>query len=237
MFGGLAMQFGRKRVLAVMSLPFSMFWVLTVFAKSVQTMFITAFFAGFCVSIIAMVTQVYVSEIASPDIRGFLSAIQKVAGHVGFLISFSLGAYLDWRQLAMLVAVAPIMLFVTVIYIPETPSYLVLKGKDDEAYRALQFLRGPNSSVSLELETIRSNIRVSRMNTEPLSPRSRFNLSGLTSSLKNGKDCWFLLGNSIKSIGDNVKAGLRNARLIKPILITCGLMVFQRFTGEWALIN
>lgn len=58
-----------------------------------------------------------------------------MAGHLGILISFTLGAYLDWRQLAMLVAVAPIMLFVTVIYVPETPSFLLLKGRDDEAYR------------------------------------------------------------------------------------------------------
>lgn len=135
MFGGLAMQFGRKRVLTVMSLPFSLSWILTVFAKSVQTMYVTAFLGGFACSIIAMVTQVYVSEISSPDIRGFLSAIQKMAGHLGFLISFSLGAYLDWRQLAMLVSIAPIMLFLTVIYIPETPSYLMLKGRDEEAFR------------------------------------------------------------------------------------------------------
>lgn len=157
------MQYGRKRILAFMSLPFSLSWIITVFAKSVETMFMTAFFGGFCCSIISMVTQVifefithpifpikciclsffscflpkkvYISEISSPDIRGFLSAIQKIAGHLGFLISFSLGAYLDWRQLAMLVSVAPIMLFLTVIYVPETPSYLVLKGRDEDAYR------------------------------------------------------------------------------------------------------
>lgn len=58
MFGGLAMQHGRKRVLAIMSIPFSFSWVLTVFAKSVDTMFLTAFFGGFCCAIISMVTQV-----------------------------------------------------------------------------------------------------------------------------------------------------------------------------------
>lgn len=79
--------------------------------------------------------KVYISEIASPDIRGSLSAIQKIAGHVGVLISFTLGAYLDWRQLAMLIAIAPLLLFITVINIPETPSFLVLNGRDAEAYR------------------------------------------------------------------------------------------------------
>lgn len=135
MFSGVLMQYGRKRILALMSLPFSASWILTVFAQSVQTMFFTAFIGGFCCSIVSSVVQVYISEIASPDIRGFLSAIQKIAGHFGILISYLLGAVLDWRQLAMLVSVAPMMLFVTVIYIPETPSYLVLHGRDEEAYR------------------------------------------------------------------------------------------------------
>lgn len=140
MFGGLAMQHGRRKVLALMSLPFSLSWILTVFAKSVETMFLTSFMGGFCCAIVSMVTQVYISEISSPDIRGFLSAIQKVAGHLGILISYLLGAYLDWRQLAMLVSVAPMMLFITVIYIPETPSFLVLKGCDEDAYRFVLFI-------------------------------------------------------------------------------------------------
>ena len=58
MFGGLAMQYGRKKVLALMSLPFSISWILTVFAKSVETMFMTAFIGGFCCAIVSMVTQV-----------------------------------------------------------------------------------------------------------------------------------------------------------------------------------
>lgn len=91
----------------------------------------------------------YISEIASPDVRGFLSAIQKIAGHLGILISFSLGAYLDWRQLAMLVSIAPMLLFLTVIYIPETPSFLVLNGRDDEAYR-FAFTGFINLEVSIE---------------------------------------------------------------------------------------
>lgn len=39
-------------------------------------------------------------------------------------------------------------------------------------------------------------------------------------------------GLPIKSIVTNVKSALKNARLVKPILVTCGLMIFQRFTGK-----
>jgi hypothetical protein len=56
--------------------------------------------------------QVYISEIAGPDIRGCLSAVLKIFGHIGVLISFAIGAYLDWRQLAFVIAGAPLMLLV-----------------------------------------------------------------------------------------------------------------------------
>lgn len=230
LFGGLAMQHGRKKILAIMSIPFSLSWILTVFAKSVETMFVTAFLGGFCCSIVSMVTQVYISEISSPEIRGFLSAIQKIAGYLGILISYTLGAYLDWRQLAMLVSVAPMMLFITVIYVPETPSFLILKGHDDEAYRSLQWLRGPNKNVELELETIRSNIRTSKLftnNNQLTSLGGRFQT--ITS---NG----FMNRTSICGVYSNIKSVLRNVRLVKPVLITCGLMVFQRFTGNYLFI-
>ncbi|XP_053677720.1 facilitated trehalose transporter Tret1-1-like [Anopheles nili] len=243
MFGGLAMQYGRKRVLTLMSLPFSISWILTMFAKSVETMFFTAFVGGFCCAIVSTVAQVYVSEIASPDIRGFLSAIQKIAGHFGMLISYLLGAYLDWRQLALLIAMAPIMLFISVIYIPETPSFLVLRGCDDEAHRSLQWLRGPHKNVELELDTIRSNVRTTRMNLLNRIGSSTTGNGAVGTGTGTTTDQSVPIGDhrrglryyiemiSFEAIVSNVKSVLRNARLVKPILITCGLMIFQRFTG------
>lgn len=37
---------------------------------------------------------------------------------------------------------------------------------------------------------------------------------------------------SFETLYLNIKSVLRNARLIKPITITCGLMIFQRLTGD-----
>lgn len=146
-----------------------------------------------------------------------------MAGHLGVLISYLLGAYLDWRQLAMLVSVAPIMLFISVIYIPETPSFLVLNGQVDDAYRSLQWLRGSHKNVEVELDTIRLNVRNAR--TKDLTPITPFATDGFMTRL------------SLRSIITNIKAVMKNVRLLKPISITCGLMFFQRFTGECLLFS
>lgn len=57
-FGGIAMRFGRKRVLVFTSIPFSASWFVTVFANSVEVMFATGFVGGFCCAIVLLVSQV-----------------------------------------------------------------------------------------------------------------------------------------------------------------------------------
>ncbi|XKL64296.1 hypothetical protein PGB90_004382 [Kerria lacca] len=196
-FGGLAMKYGRKNVLLATAVPFSISWILTLFAINVEMMYATSFIAGFCCAIILTVSQVYISEISDPNIRGCLSAILKVFNQVGVLISFIMGAYLNWRQLAMAISLAPVALFFTILYVPETPSYLVLTGRFDEAAESLQWLRGGTCyEIHKELVTIKNNvIRMRRRNSQ----------YGNFSDIVN--------------------------KLWHPILITCCLMFFQRFSG------
>ncbi|XP_060807841.1 facilitated trehalose transporter Tret1 [Amyelois transitella] len=209
MAGGAAMRHGRRRVLSLAAAPCSLSWLLTVLATSVRMMCITAFLGGFCCSILTMLSQVYISEISVPDIRGCLSAVLKIVGHLGVLFSFTIGAYLDWQQLALCISAAPLLLFCTVLYIPETPSYLVLIGKDEEAYKSLLWLRGPNSDVAQELATIRNNVLASK------------NFSQRQSQMSGSQ---FINSLDVRTMN----------RLLGPILVTCGLMMFQRFSGAHA---
>lgn len=140
----------------------------------------------------------YVTEIAVPEIRGCLSSVLKILSQIGILISFSVGAYLNWYQLALVVAAAPIFLFMALLFVPETPSCLLLREKEEEAAKSLQWLRGPDADIRQELATIRTNILASKHYHDGRTGRFKVLLS---------------------------------KRLTRPVLITCGLMFFQRFTG------
>ncbi|KAK2582894.1 hypothetical protein KPH14_008968 [Odynerus spinipes] len=162
MIGDWIMRRGRRLALRVTSLPLAAAWILTGVAPCVEVVYCTSFVGGLCCSVITMVAQVYISEISMPGIRGCLSAMLKVLGHVGVLLSYIAGTYLNWRQSALLVAVAPSMLFLGTLFIPETPSYLVLNGKDEEAASSLQWLRGEQVDIRHELQVIKTNILASR---------------------------------------------------------------------------
>lgn len=192
--GGLAMKLGRKRTLFMVAFPFSLFWLLTVFATCVQMVYASSFLCGICSAIVSLVTPVYISEIAHPDIRGGLCSVAKLSTNVGMLLSFMLGVYLDWRKLAIVASIAPALLFACVLIIPETPSYLLYRNRESEARASLEWLRG-GQDISRELATMKANIDAMR-EQEIIS--------------------WY--------------KELRRD-LIKPILITCGLMVFQKFSG------
>ena len=140
--------------------------------------------------------QVYISEISCAHLRGRLSSCLKIFSHAGLLTSYLLGAWLDWRQLALVCGAAPLMLLVTVQYSPETPSYLMYCGKVEQARASLQWLRGDSGDVSEELAVIQINIDKTRAEAayRPL--------------------CSVIL-----------------PRLVKPLLLTCSVMFFTRFSG------
>lgn len=123
---------------------------------------------------------------------------------------------------------------------------------------SLQWLRGPHKNVEIELDTIRSNVRTSRINLlnrmSTLASTTSVPNGGTTSQQlpthlqdpqqqhQNGNRVSARLSQIVRScqlprvsfdtVVSNVKAVMRNARLVKPVSITCGLMIFQRFTGR-----
>ncbi|XP_047495380.1 facilitated trehalose transporter Tret1-2 homolog [Penaeus chinensis] len=193
--GGMAIRFGRKRVLCAVAIPFALSWLLTVIAWNVSVLYVAALMGGVCSAVIAVVTPVYISEIAHPEIRGCLCALAKLSSNIGMLLAYLLGAFLNWRELATVTAVAPVCLFLAALFIPETPSFLLYRGRDTEAANALRWLRGSEADVARELTNMKANIATLRRETDPCPQR----------------------------------AAPRD--LLRPLFITCGLMVFQKFSG------
>ncbi|CAB4058587.1 TRET1 [Lepeophtheirus salmonis] len=208
-FSSLILKHGRRRILLFVSLPFSLSWLLTTIASNVEMIYVTAFAVGFCSSIVQLATQVYISEIAHPSIRASLCSSSKVFSQVGLLTSFALGAWLNWRQLAIVCAIGPIMTFIAALNVPETPSFLVFTNQDKRAERSLRWLRGAsyythdafdddNMGVSEELATLHANIRMKREQRSCCSKK------------------------------------VVMSQLFRPLSITCGVMFFTRFSGVTA---
>jgi hypothetical protein len=53
-----------------------------------------------------------------------------------------MGSLVSWSHLSLISAVIPALFTVCVLFIPESPYYLLAHGKTDEAMKSLKWLRG-----------------------------------------------------------------------------------------------
>jgi facilitated trehalose transporter len=74
------------------------------------------------------------------------------------LTAWGLGYFLNWRISAYTLVIPPILLTFFAFILPETPYWLIEKGKIEEAKKSLQFVRGAKYDITDELsEIIRGN--------------------------------------------------------------------------------
>lgn len=73
---------------------------------------------------------------------------------VGILIAYGAGIIMDWSQLAFLGSSLAAPFIISMLLIPETPRWYVSRNKEEDARKALQWLRGKQADVEPELKGI-----------------------------------------------------------------------------------
>ena len=71
----------------------------------------------------------YVREISQDDIRGVLGSFIILFQNIGILAMFAMGAYLDYYTVLWIVVWVPVLNFVMMIRAPESPAFLVKRGR------------------------------------------------------------------------------------------------------------
>lgn len=101
------------------------------------------------------------AECADSEFRGVTINVGYVSLSIGFLLTFALGAVMDWRLLAWSGVVLPIITLIGTLILPESPIWLIRHGKIERAYKNLLWLRGDPNIARNEL-----NENLSRVNQE-----------------------------------------------------------------------
>lgn len=123
----------------------------------VSLLYVARFLHGAAMAMSLIVSPSYVGEMASTPVRGSLSLVLELTYSVGLLLSFTVGWVADYYTLAAVGAAIPVVAGVLMTFVPESPYYLMMTGKPDEAAAALRRLRdaGDESAFGRELELIR----------------------------------------------------------------------------------
>jgi SP family sugar:H+ symporter-like MFS transporter len=144
--GRLSDRLGRRRLIIMAAIVFTLGALLAAFAPSVTVLIAARVIIGLGVGSAALVVPLYLSEIAPTEIRGAISSLNQLMIVSGILVAFIVNAILassgNWRLMLGLAAVPSLILLVGMLFMPETPRYLVHAGEEEEAHEVLEDLPG-----------------------------------------------------------------------------------------------
>lgn len=160
--GTLADKYGRRSILLVAAV----FFIISAWGSGISTasmeFILYRIIGGLAVGAASVLAPAYISEIAPARYRGTLTTVQQVAIILGlfcaFISNYILADYagvstailfLDyeaWRWMFWMELIPAILFFVTLLFIPESPRYLVFSRQDENAKQTLAKLYGAGNA-------------------------------------------------------------------------------------------
>ncbi|KAJ8924980.1 hypothetical protein NQ315_001145 [Exocentrus adspersus] len=150
--------FGRKKTILGTSVPFFIAWIMIALAKSVIVLHIARFIAGIADGVTFTVVPMYIGEISDAKVRGLLGSSCSALWIGGFLLINVIGSYLSISTTALVSSIVPLLAFVTFIWMPESPYYLLMRERVKEAKASLRKFRGVQD-VDEEIERMSTYIQ------------------------------------------------------------------------------
>jgi sugar porter (SP) family MFS transporter len=143
----IADRFGRRIAIFTGSVIAALGGALQGGADNIATMVIGRLFAGFAVGMLSATIPNYCSEVAPPSVRGLLAGMQQwmlglgfvVAQWVGYGSSKATGPF-SWRFPLSLQVLPAIILGAGILFLPESPRWLLEHEKSEQAKRTLETL-------------------------------------------------------------------------------------------------
>ncbi|ONK71044.1 uncharacterized protein A4U43_C04F4130 [Asparagus officinalis] len=140
---------GRRPMLIISSVLYFLGGLMMLWAPNVYMLLIARLIDGFGIGLAVTLVPVYISETAPADIRGLLNTLPQFSGSGGMFLSYcmvftmSLMPQPNWRVMLGVLSIPSLIYFaLTIFYLPESPRWLVSKGRMAEAKKVLQRLRG-----------------------------------------------------------------------------------------------
>ncbi|CAH1716649.1 unnamed protein product [Aphis gossypii] len=164
--GKCADMFGRKPVILCLTIPFITSWTIIYFATDVWMLYVARLIAGSCLGGITATVPMYIGEIAESSIRGELCSYVQLNVTLGILYVYAIGPFVNYYSLAIMCGILPLIWFMLVLLvIPESPMYLLKRGRKEDAEKALVWLRGKDYDIASEMETLQLHIEESKKHT------------------------------------------------------------------------
>ncbi|QDS67451.1 hypothetical protein FKW77_000590 [Venturia effusa] len=229
--GPIADRYSRRWSILLANVIFLTGSIIQCAAVNVPMIFVGRFVAGVSIGQLSMVVPLYISELAPPNLRGGLVALQQLGITVGIMVAFWLDygtqhiggtgdgqSQIAWRLPLALQIVPSLILAGGTFFLPYSPRWLMEKGREDEAFTTLVRLRrvAPDDyRVKMELLEIKAATTFDR---ETSNARLNHVESRIAKSIRQYLELFTV------------------RTLSRRLFIACFLQIIQQFTGINAII-
>ena len=177
--GLLSDNLGRKLTMLISATMFSISAIGCAVCADFAQLVVFRMIGGFGIGVVSIVSPIYISEVAVPEKRGTLVSLYQLAITIGFLLAYLVnylilkGATLDatdpalgsrmmnneyWRGMLGSETIPDLLFFIVIFFIPESPRWLIVKGKEDKALGVLQRIYLEPEGAKEQLEATRASI-------------------------------------------------------------------------------
>lgn len=155
-------KIGRRKTFLLTALIFIAGSIGCFLSRSVSQLIISRMLVGCSIGIVSFVGPLYLSEISPKEKRGQIVSFHQLAITFGILFSylinyFCAGLESNWRYMLLFGAAPALVLFIAMLIQNDTPRWLVLKGRNEEAKKVLLKFDN-NSNVENEIEEIKGTL-------------------------------------------------------------------------------
>ena len=150
--GQVSDRLGRRKNILILAVIFLVGTMGCVLAPNYEVLALFRFILGVAVGGASVTVPVYLAEIAPTEIRGSLVTRNELMIVSGQFAAFVINAIIFniwgeyenvWRYMLFVAALPAIALFIGMLGMPESPRWLVLKGRDQDALGVLRQVRSP----------------------------------------------------------------------------------------------
>ena len=165
--GKLSDMYGRRHNIVILSVIFFFAALGCSLAPSFEVMLVTRFALGLAVGGASVTVPAYLAEVAPSDKRGRMVTQNELMIVTGQFLAFVFNAIIAvalagdphvWRYMLAICAVPAVVLFFGMMRLPESPRWLVSKGRISDALGVLKRIRHTNAHAIAELNDIQDTI-------------------------------------------------------------------------------
>ncbi len=162
--GRIADLYGRRSSLIICAVLFAVSGLGAGLANHLSVFIAFRLIGGLGVGAAAMVSPMYIAELAPAHLRGRLVACYQLAIVFGILVAYMVNYILDdwgannWRWMFASQVIPAVVFLLLLLLVPETPRWLIMKGREQKGRAVLEkIMEGP--VVDTEMVQIRNSFR------------------------------------------------------------------------------